>query len=49
MTLARPHAGNRAQVEPRVRLICKPNGGQASAFNMGIPECRGEIIAFLRR
>ena len=33
--------------EPRVRLICKPNGGQASAFNMGIPECRGEIIAFL--
>jgi glycosyltransferase involved in cell wall biosynthesis len=33
--------------EPRVRLICKPNGGQASAFNAGIPECRGEIVAFL--
>src|SRR6202158_2561064 len=33
--------------EPRVRLIRKPNGGQASAFNAGIPECRGEIIAFL--
>jgi glycosyltransferase involved in cell wall biosynthesis len=33
--------------EPRVRLIRKTNGGQASAFNAGIPECRGEIIAFL--
>jgi GT2 family glycosyltransferase len=33
--------------EPRVRLIRKPNGGQASAFNAGIPECRGEIVAFL--
>lgn len=33
--------------EPRVRLLRKPNGGQASAFNTGIPECRGEIIAFL--
>jgi glycosyltransferase involved in cell wall biosynthesis len=33
--------------EPRVRLIRKPNGGQASAFNVGIPECRGEIVAFL--
>jgi glycosyltransferase involved in cell wall biosynthesis len=33
--------------EPRVRLIHKPNGGQASAFNVGIPECRGEIVAFL--
>ena len=33
--------------EPRVRLIRKPNGGQGSAFNTGIPECRGEIIAFL--
>src|SRR5260370_6774939 len=35
------------QSEPRVRLVRKPNGGQASAFNAGIPECRGEIIAFL--
>jgi glycosyltransferase involved in cell wall biosynthesis len=33
--------------EPRVRLIRKQNGGQGSAFNAGIPECRGEIIAFL--
>ena len=32
---------------PRVRLIRKPNGGQASAFNVGIPECRGGIVAFL--
>jgi len=33
--------------EPRVRLIRKANGGQASAFNAGIPEAHGEIIAFL--
>jgi len=33
--------------EPRLRLIRKPNGGQASAFNVGIPECRGEIVSFL--
>src|SRR5882757_6267075 len=33
--------------EPRVRYLRKPNGGQASAFNTGIPECRGEIVAFL--
>jgi glycosyltransferase involved in cell wall biosynthesis len=33
--------------EPRVRLIRKKNGGQASAFNTGIPECRGEVIVFL--
>jgi glycosyltransferase involved in cell wall biosynthesis len=33
--------------EPRVRLLRKTNGGQASAFNFGIPEARGEIIAFL--
>lgn len=33
--------------EPRVRLLRKSNGGQASAFNAGIPECRGEIVAFL--
>ncbi len=32
---------------PRVRLIRKQNGGQASAFNAGIPECAGEIVAFL--
>ena len=33
--------------EPRVRLIRKTNGGQASAFNVGIPECSGVGIAFL--
>src|SRR5271155_2164600 len=33
--------------EPQVRLIRKTNGGQASGFNAGIPEARGEIIAFL--
>ena len=33
--------------EPRVRLLRKTNGGQASAFNAGIPECKGGIIAFL--
>jgi glycosyltransferase involved in cell wall biosynthesis len=33
--------------EPRVRLIHKINGGQASAFNAGIPEARGEIVVFL--
>ena len=31
----------------RVRLIRKANGGQASAFNVGISEAKGEIIAFL--
>jgi hypothetical protein len=33
--------------EPHVRVLRKENGGQASAFNAGIPECQGEIIAFL--
>jgi len=32
---------------PRVRLMRKANGGQASAFNAGIREARGEIVAFL--
>jgi glycosyltransferase involved in cell wall biosynthesis len=32
---------------PQVRLLQKKNGGQASAFNAGIPECRGQIVAFL--
>jgi glycosyltransferase involved in cell wall biosynthesis len=31
----------------RVRLLRKKNGGQASAFNAGIPEAQGEAIAFL--
>ena len=32
---------------PQVRLITKTNGGQGSAFNAGIPECRGDVIVFL--
>jgi glycosyltransferase involved in cell wall biosynthesis len=32
---------------PRARLIRKENGGQASAFNAGILEAQGEIVAFL--
>jgi hypothetical protein len=36
-----------ARFAPQVRLIRKANGGQASAFNAGIPECQGEIVAFL--
>lgn len=32
---------------PRVRLLRKENGGQASAFNAGLREVRGEIVAFL--
>jgi len=32
---------------PRVRYVRKVNGGQASAFNFGIPLAQGGIIAFL--
>src|SRR6516225_6649559 len=32
---------------PRVRLLQKKNGGQASAFNAAFPEIRGDIVAFL--
>jgi hypothetical protein len=31
----------------RVRYLRKDNGGQASAFNFGIPHAEGEIVAFL--
>jgi GT2 family glycosyltransferase len=31
----------------RVRLLRKQNGGQASAFNLGIPEAQSDIVAFL--
>ncbi len=33
--------------EPRVRLLRKPNGGQASAFNFGFAQVRGQIVATL--
>ena len=33
--------------EPHIRILRKQNGGQASAFNAGIPECSGEVVAFL--
>lgn len=32
---------------PQVRYILKPNGGQGSAFNAGIPECQGEVVSLL--
>ena len=32
---------------PHMRVLRKANGGQASAFNAGVPQCRGEIVAFL--
>src|ERR1700730_7227972 len=32
---------------PRIRILSKANGGQASAFNAAIPEARGAIAAFL--
>jgi glycosyltransferase involved in cell wall biosynthesis len=31
----------------KVRYFCKPNGGQASALNLGLAEARGEIVALL--
>src|SRR5215471_10427424 len=31
----------------RVMYLAKKNGGQGSAFNYGIPKCRGDIAAFL--
>src|ERR1700674_5779016 len=33
--------------QPRVRLLRKPNGGQASAFNFALPQMQGETIAML--
>jgi len=32
---------------PRMKLVRKKNGGQASAFNAGFAESRGEIVAIL--
>ena len=36
-----------SRFEPRVRLIRKPNGGQASAFNLGFAQVQGEILVTL--
>lgn len=36
-----------AQTDPRFHLIQKPNGGSASARNMGLRQARGEFIQFL--
>ena len=36
-----------ARYGDRVALISKPNGGAASARNLGIDQARGELIAFL--
>ncbi len=36
-----------AKFEPHIRMLRKPNGGQASAFNYAIPQCRGEIVSML--
>jgi glycosyltransferase involved in cell wall biosynthesis len=36
-----------AKFGPRVRLLRKTNGGQASAFNFGLPQARGEYVALL--
>ncbi len=33
--------------DPRVTVIRKPNGGKASALNLGIQQCRGEVIVAL--
>jgi glycosyltransferase involved in cell wall biosynthesis len=32
---------------PHIRILRKSNGGQASAFNLGISQCKGDIVAFL--
>ncbi len=31
----------------RLRAVCKPNGGQASAFNEGLAASSGELVVFL--
>src|ERR1700686_4054775 len=36
-----------AKFASQIRILRKPNGGQASAFNHGISQCRGEIVTFL--
>lgn len=36
----------RGMTDPRIRLISKPNGGQASARNLGVRHATGSLIAF---
>jgi glycosyltransferase involved in cell wall biosynthesis len=36
-----------SKFESRLRLIRKKNGGQASAFNVALPEAKAECVAFL--
>ncbi len=33
-----------ARVDPRVKVIVKPNGGKASALNLGIAEASGDLL-----
>lgn len=32
---------------PRVRLLCKPNGGKASALNFGLAHAQGDIVVVI--
>ncbi len=34
----------RAETDPRVRLLRKPNGGKGSALRHGIPHCTGDVV-----
>ena len=36
-----------AEADSRVRLVARPNGGQAAARNTGLREARGRLVAFL--
>lgn len=36
-----------AKYGAQIRILRKTNGGQASAFNFAIPQCNGELVAFL--
>jgi glycosyltransferase involved in cell wall biosynthesis len=36
-----------AEFDQRIVPVLKPNGGQASAFNAGLEQCRGDIVIFL--
>ncbi|WP_421838499.1 glycosyltransferase family 2 protein [Novosphingobium sp.] len=36
-----------AEVDPRIHLVSRPNGGVSSARNLGVELARGELIAFI--